>query len=606
MPEKFKCLLSLGLKYCTNDHPNMNHIVSQTKEAVRKLSWNIYFKINNSHEEPTEVKLWYHKNKKEFMKIHKIPGKKCPIDHDIFNLNTLIETVCKNLVISKPSSHLKILISEFKEFCTTNNILVIEADKNAGLCIVYQSDYDTEVMRQLQDLTTYHPTTSAHFTNSMIDFHDKLKCFQKQANLPIFLSTLLPTEDKPAKFYILPKIHKQFDKFPKGRPISSTFNKTNKYASKLLDFVLKPCTNAITDLLIDTQHFILLINNVKLNVNKKYTLVTVDIEALYPSLFLADCKKHCISTYENNDIKHLNLTNRQMNDLLCLSLEYNYVKYKEDWFYQHRGIEMGNSASVMVANITVFNEVKNVFNDINEVIFYKRFLDDIFLIVESDGIDNMHGWLTSKLVHRYLKFTFEFDNHSINFLDTTVKVINNKLQTDLFVKPMSKHLYLHATSNHPTHLKESLYYSQGLRIIRICSDFSTRTEKLLELFGKFKIRWYDDKKLYSTFTKLIYTGREQALQPKKKLLLEYLSVHNPDILTKYDLTEMQQRDTELKSKVHVIFPFYRNIYRYSETIKKALLENMKYNVDDEWIKHVDDIDIQVVFSRVKNMKELLQ
>ncbi len=117
----------------------------------------------------------------------------------------------------------------------------------------------------------------------------------------------------------------------------------------------------VDDLLIDTQHLLLLLDSVKLSVDKKYTLITVDVEALYPSLSISDCKKHCTESYFKQHNQALSLTRNQFKDLMSLSLDYNYVIYDNQLFYQHRGIEIGNAASVSVANVTVFNEINNIF-----------------------------------------------------------------------------------------------------------------------------------------------------------------------------------------------------------------------------------------------------
>jgi len=165
--------------------------------------------------------------------------------------------------------------------------------------------------------------------------------------------------------------------------------------------------------------------------------------------------------------------------------------------------------------------------------FYKRVLDDIFLIVDIADINNLEEWIGNILKHRYLKFTYEFSEESINFLDVNVKIHNNGIQTDLYTKPMSRHLYLHSSSNHPVHLKNSLYYSQGLRIVKICSEYSTRLRNLISLFEKFKNRWYLEKTLYNTFLRLMYTKRDDVLRPKNNLLISYLKENNPEIVCKY-------------------------------------------------------------------------
>lgn len=607
IPVKFKSLLNLGTKYCLPCKPSYHKVRESLKEAVRKISWNLYFKMHVKTDTPTEAEKWFYENKKDFRKTFNLPGKACPLQDNFFNFKELCQTVQKNMKISNPNVILDDLINDLKKFLYDNNIMIIESDKNAGLCVVYKVEYNNEILKQLNNLSVYFPTTNTHFERSMSEYHDKLKCFQKNANIPFPLHSLVPKTDKPATFYILPKIHKPYIDFPKGRPISSTFSKTNKYTSKLLDFVLKPCINQISDLIIDTQHFLLMIQNIKLDPGKKYTLVTVDIEALYPSLHLSDCIKHCVNAYQNCTTHNLNLNAVNLIELLNLSLKYNFVQYENEWFYQHRGIEMGNSASVMVANITVYKEVFQIFNDIDECIFYKRFLDDIFMIIESENIENINTWLECKLKHNYLKFTYEFSDTCINFLDTTVSILDGKLSTDLFVKPMSRHKFLHATSNHPKHLKDSLFYSQGLRIIRICSDLSIRNEKLLELMGKFKNRWYEDDKLYETFVKLMYTSRFDALKPKKKILIDYLCIHNDEIIKQYNMLPKILSDKQTnKELIYLVFPFYSNIHMYSDTIREALIKNMQSNTTDSYKKYILDLNIRVVFSRTRNLREMIK
>jgi len=485
--------------------------------------------------------------------------------------------------------------------------MIIEANKNAGICIASKSAYKDEVLRQLNDIDTYHPCTETQFRLSMIEFRDKLKRFA------IFecknkLSQLLPIEDKPAFFFILPKIHKPFQLFPKGRPISSTCNKTNKFASKLLDFALKPCITQIKDLLIDTQHFLLLINEVKLRKDRKFAFVTIDIESLYINLRVSDCRKHCVKAYlDCNSQAGVKFNEQQINDLITLNLGYNYVQYEENWVFQHRGIEMGNAASVMVANITVYNEICHIFDIHSEIIFNKRFLDDIFLIVDITDMESVSDWLDSILKHRYLNFTSEFSEKGINFLDVNVILSSdNTIQTELYSKPMSRHLYLHSSSSHPIHLKNSLSFSQGLRIIKICSVCSTRVRLLRSLFVKFQNRLYSQTTLYNTFVRLLYTKRYDVLKPKNPLLLNYLQENEPHIIQKYGPSIICTRQFPKENTAVIVFPFVQRIYRYKQKVQSTIKENIMRNIKHKWKVYVHDLHVQVVFSRTRNMKEMLQ
>ena len=70
---------------------------------------------------------------------------------------------------------------------------------------------------------------------------------------------------------------------------------------------------------------------------------------------------------------------------------------------------------------------------------------------------------------------------SVNFVDVKVIMKDGKIITDLHVKPTDTHQCLGSSSCHPYHCKESIPYSQALRLNRICSIkafFDQRCKKL--------------------------------------------------------------------------------------------------------------------------------
>ncbi len=613
IPLVFQTVISLGMKFCLPCKPDVKIIKQSVQETVRKIAWKLYFNENKDNSEDHPLKSWYINNVKDHRKINKITGPICNLQSSLVDTNALCKDIIKS--IFKNTQQFTDLfsptINDFKQFLTSNRLLVVEADKNAGVCIVDKKDYENEVLRQLNDMKSYFPTTNTHFELSMVEFRDKLKIFDKLMPDNFKLCKFLSIENRPANFYILPKIHKPFDLFPKGRPISSTFTKTNKYASKFLDLILKPSLNQVEDLLIDTQHLLLLLNEVKLDKNKKYTLVTVDVEALYPSLNITDCKKHCVDAYLKQENKIHTMSRNSFRDLMSLSLDYNYVMYENQLFYQFRGIEMGNAASVSVANITVFQEIKDIFMGKSEIVFNKRFLDDIIMIVDNENVNDMDSWLHNLLKHRYLKFTYEHSNLSVNFLDVSISLNKeNNLCTTIFSKPMSRHLYLHSQSNHPSHLKNSLFYSQGLRVIRICSNKEDSVKNLLCLLEKFKMRGYKVKKLNSTLDTLLKIDRSQALFPKGTLLKNYLAIHNPTVLTKYKETLKESRQPINDNTTYAIFPFYECISNYKDIIVDNITEHMNIHKHDESANSAQhkahQTQLQVVFKRTHSLKEKLK
>ena len=75
----------------------------------------------------------------------------------------------------------------------------------------------------------------------------------------------------------------------------------------------------------------------------------------------------------------------------------------------------------------------------------------------------------------------------INFLDTTVFKVDNKLRTKVYVKPTDRQSYLHNKSEHSNCTKRSITYSQALRFNKIYysrSDLHNNCKRLLNTLTK--------------------------------------------------------------------------------------------------------------------------
>ena len=83
----------------------------------------------------------------------------------------------------------------------------------------------------------------------------------------------------------------------------------------------------------------------------------------------------------------------------------------------------------------------------------------------------------------------------VNFLDTTVYVQDSKLYTTLYTKPTDSHNYLHYSSMHPRKCKDSIPYSQFLRVRRICSTLEDYDKHAKEFYGFFRTRGYPSQLL---------------------------------------------------------------------------------------------------------------
>ena len=101
---------------------------------------------------------------------------------------------------------------------------------------------------------------------------------------------------------------------------------------------------------------------------------------------------------------------------------------------------------------------------------------------------NFVSWLDT--LYPSLKFTFEWSNEGINFLDVTLSMEDGKLETDRHVKPTNPQLFLHYTSNHPQSVFKAIAYGQAITVRTICSKQEFVNKHMKKLKEKFIERGY--------------------------------------------------------------------------------------------------------------------
>lgn len=119
---------------------------------------------------------------------------------------------------------------------------------------------------------------------------------------------------------------------------------------------------------------------------------------------------------------------------------------------------------------------------LNHVQFWFWFIDDL-PIVWTGSRDELLGFLDALNINYFnLKFTYTFNAVDIAFLDLSICIDENGyITTDLYRKPSSGNIILHAQSSHSASLIRSISYAQYLRIRRNCSseeDFFCQSDLL--------------------------------------------------------------------------------------------------------------------------------
>ena len=316
----------------------------------------------------------------------------------------------------------------------------------------------------------------------------------------------------PAKFYVIPKIHKN----PMvGRPIAASHSFITRPISTFVDELIKPKVHMPT-VLRDSGELIQLLENTVLPDGDCF-LVTADVASLYPNV---DTKKALIA---------LDLLLREAGapetplliQLARLVFENNYLssEFCPDIFHQKFGIAMGTPFSVTVANAFMYHHEKDIVDHYSQyLILYKRFIDDIFAIWcgPKDTLLEFLGALSSK--DQRIQLTHCISELSISFLDLFLyrDGSSSVLQFSTFQKPLNKYLYIPFESFHPSSNKKAFIKGELMRYARNSSSFKSFSETRDRFWKRLRLRGYPFAFLLPLFREIRYSDRKKWLLQKAK------------------------------------------------------------------------------------------
>lgn len=150
------------------------------------------------------------------------------------------------------------------------------------------------------------------------------------------------------------------------------------------------------------------------------------------------------------------------------------------------------------------------------IALWKRYIDDIFMIWQDSDhlLSQFLHWLNNNCSG--LQFTLCKDKHSIPFLDLNITHRGGVLFTSLYRKPAERNTLLSYSSHHPRALRDSLPYSQFLRIRRNCCLKEDYFHEAAHLSEKLSLRGYPRRLIRASLKRAWFCPREILLEPKLK------------------------------------------------------------------------------------------
>ena len=262
------------------------------------------------------------------------------------------------------------------------------------------------------------------------------------------------------KFRILIKLHKE--KFG-IRPIINSINHPTSNLSYFIDLFLQPFVQNSESYIKDSQNLIQFCNSLNFsNSNFKYSC---DFESLYTNINTNEAID-TITEYFSNIINNFDFDIIGFNTILKLVLTNNIFSFDKKFYLQKNGLAMGSKCGPTFANIYVYILEKKWLS-INRPIVYKRFIDDIFIISETEINISLF-----KSIFKNLNLNIT-TGKKVQFLDLLISKneYQDIIKFELYTKPTNTFQYLYFSSNHPKHIFNNIPKSLFIRLRRICSDY---------------------------------------------------------------------------------------------------------------------------------------
>ena len=518
-------LLSKGLKFCPIPGPPR---LAQNEESIRDLVRKIHInailqKEPDTDTEPTSERF---NPDTEFLKLHKGKSGWTPKRHEVPKEILAFTDELADQLRRAPINHKgprdnlskreKIALRKIKR----KRVIIKPADKGSGIVVMSEDQYKTEVLRQLNNGAHYKKIDSDQTPQIAQTIQETVKKFADKGLLDArIVSKIIPNPYRPAKFYILPKIHKSLNN-PPGRPIMSANGHPTELLSQYIDIHLKQHVPGIPSYIKDTNHLLEILKSLKVPDGAK--LVTLDVTSLYTNIPQSEAVE---AVREFMSQKADPQTANMLAELTKLVLEGNVFEFGPNFYIQTHGTAMGTRMAPNLSNIFMhLFETKHIPNAPIVPIIWKRYIDDILAIFvcDTEELNTFERWINS--LHPTIKFTLNTNPQGIEFLDTFIQIVDGKFLVRPYTKPTDTKQYVEPTSCHPPHIISSIPYSQALRLKRICTRKQDLEKELIKLFGYFRNRNYPEEIIAQGIQRAL---AESATPKNKSIPLTLVIEHNP-------------------------------------------------------------------------------
>jgi hypothetical protein len=489
--------LSASLKFMFETQIDKSLIQEAYTDLVRRIRWKWHFidRVGSKYDPDYDVSALVNPDEK---KEKKPPGAHPHIERGLAAGQDYVSSVMTSIPEPDKAGRTPcpLNLKRAREFMVSNHLIVTATDKNLGVAVFKREWIYEQACALFDDKENYVDLTkeeALHYLSNMADAVRELcESYLEDGDeqLSTYLSHCLPDRGSSNDWacwkrfvpeaYAIPKIHK---KPWKGRPICPGFCLPQNAASKVLAKTLRPFIEQHPWVIKGSKDFVQKLKDVKIPNGRRAFIVSADVVAFYPSVdtgllreMLRSFAEHTIVPKEVEEgVVHPSSVERRLayyEKLFHIAIAGPVMTFNDRIIFQHKGLPMGAAGSPDAANtFALWYELqwmeRVTSND--DILFYGRYLDDVYCIVLAESPDEATGKL-SFISLGDVKLLWEPPSDKADFLDLSTRIDGDRIFHEPFVKAMSHRERIPWSSAHPLDVKRGTFCSEISRLATLCSD----------------------------------------------------------------------------------------------------------------------------------------
>jgi hypothetical protein len=375
--------------------------------------------------------------------------------------------------------------------------IIFPADKNLGPCIIERENYIKRALNDhLLDTNTYQQYNKRdalelmeRLSTSLESFISKYKNHLRKADIS-FLERTREIKDPFPKFYITAKVHKN----PwKTRPIVSISGSQLHGLGQWVDTILQPYAQSAPSYIKSSRALKLLLMDLP-PLPATARLFTADAVSMYTNISTDDALPRIRNYIERHADLATDYERMAVIEALSLIMRNNLFQFGDTYWLQTDGTAMGVSPSCSYATIYYSEHEQSLAAKYPEIIFSKRYIDDIFGIWSPTSTNDDERWHAFTQDLNYcgkLKWEASLRTKSIPFLDLLITMEDDyKISTRLYEKKENLYLYLPANSSHSPGNLKGLIFGMVFRTLHLTSTPQVQRLEIHKLYDRLVARGY--------------------------------------------------------------------------------------------------------------------